>query len=102
MKSAKSNGIESWDGTQHTQGRISKALWAQLRRQWEDTEVLGQKGCTAIACVMGIEGRVDTDWVFRYGMGVTQVKGEAKGGGEGYSRTVYDELRVRGSLGYIA
>lgn len=24
---------------------------------------------------LGIEGRVDADWVFRYGMGVTQVKG---------------------------
>lgn len=68
----------------------------------EDSGVLGRKGCTAITCVVGAEGTVDADWVFRYGMGVTQVKGGQRGGGESYSRTVYDKLRVRGSLGCIA
>lgn len=45
----------------------------------EDSGVLGREGCSAITCVRGIEGRVDADWVFRYGIGATQAKGEAKG-----------------------
>lgn len=73
MESAKRNGIECWDGTLQVPmwntahgGGFLTPLWAQFRRQWEDTRVLG-KECTKTTCVMGIGGKVEADCIFRHG-----------------------------------